>query len=401
MKDAYIYDGVRTPRGRGRSNGSLHEVRPIMLLKSLFDALKERHHLDTSLVEDCILGCVTPVGEQGANIARIGVLHAGWATTIPGFQLNHFCASGLVAINLAAQAVRAESIDLAVAGGVEAMSRVTMGSDGGVWYMDPQVSNNLGFIPQGVSADLIATLYGFSREAVDQYALTSQQRAAHASEHGHFKSLVPFKDQNGQILLDHEELIRGNTTLAELAKLNPSFEAMAKMAGFDAVALSKYPMVERINYVHHAGNSSGIVDGASLHLVGSLEIGKRLGLKPRAKIRAFASIGAEPTIMLKGPVPATQLVLKKAGMKINDIDIFEVNEAFACVPMLYSEELKVDHAKLNVNGGAIAMGHPLGATGAVLVTMAMDELERSGKGTALITLCEGGGQGTATIIERV
>jgi acetyl-CoA C-acetyltransferase len=402
MPEAYIFDAIRTPRGKGKSNGRLYEVTPIDLVATLLKEMEQRHELDTSQVDDVVLGCVTPIGDQGADIARTAVLYADWHVDVPGVQLNRFCASGLEAVNLAAMKVRSGWERLVVAGGVESMSRVPMGSDGGAWVMDPKVNNATHFVPQGISADLIASLEGFSREDVDRYALESQRRAAQARANGYFqRSIVPVRDMNGLTILDHDELIRPETTLEGLGKLSPAFQMMGEM-GFDAVALQRYPEVERINHVHTAGNSSGIVDGAALVLVGSKKAGKALGLKPRAKIRAVGLVGTEPTIMLVGPAPASKKALKQAGMKAKDIDLFEVNEAFAAVVLRFMREMGLaDAAKVNVNGGAIAMGHPLGATGAVILGTALDELERRDKETALVTLCVGGGMGIATIVERV
>lgn len=398
--EAYIYDAVRTPRGRGKQDGSLHEVQPVDLLSTVLRALEARNALDTSLVEDVVIGCVTPLAEQGGVIARSAVLHAGWQTNVPGVQLDRFCASGLEAVNTGAMQVRSGWHELVVAGGVESMSRLTMGSDGGAWFMDPRVNIESGFVPQGISADLIATLEGFSRDDVDRYAMQSQQRAAHAEQNGYFKSRIPVRDQNGLLILDREEHIRANTTLERLGNLAPAFE-MVGLMGFDAVALDRYPKLERIEHVHTAGNSSGIVDGAAALLIGSKEIGERLGLKPRARIVAGAVIGTEPTIMLTGPAPASKKALAKAGMDVGDIDLFEVNEAFAVVPMRFVREMQLDGTEnVNVNGGAIAMGHPLGATGAILLGTLLDELERNDLETGLVTLCVGGGMGIATIVER-
>jgi acetyl-CoA C-acetyltransferase len=402
MADAYIYDHVRTPRGRGKKNGSLHEVTPIRLLTQVLEALRDRNNLDTSALDDVVMGCVTPVGEQGADIARVAVLTARYAETVPGKQLNRFCASGLEAVNTAAAQVMSGQSDLVVAGGVECMSRVPMGSDGGAWAMDPQVAYDTYFIPQGISADLIATKYGLTREDVDAYAVESQRRAANAWDNCYFsRSVVPVKDQLGLTLLDRDEHMRPGTTIEDLAKLEPSFVLAGDQAGFDAVAIQKYPDVERINHVHHAGNSSGIVDGAAAVLIGTKEMGERLGLKPRARIVSFASVGSEPTIMLTGPAPASEKALRKAGMEIGDIDLFELNEAFAAVVLRYMQIFDIPHDRINVNGGAIAMGHPLGATGAMVLGTLLDELERRKLATGLVTLCVGVGMGTATIIEIV
>lgn len=399
--EAYIYDAVRTPRGRGKQDGALHEIQPVDLLSTLLRALQTRNHLDTSLVDDVVIGCVTPLAEQGGVIARAAVLHAGWETNVPGVQLDRFCASGLEAVNSAAMQVRSGWHDLVVAGGVESMSRLPIGSDGGAWFMDPRVNLESGFVPQGISADLIASIEEFSREDVDRYALQSQERAAHAEQSGYFKSRIPVLDQNGLLVLNREEHIRPNTTLERLGNLAPAFETMGMM-GFDAVALDRYPKLERIEHVHTAGNSSGIVDGAAAVLIGSKEIGDQLDTVPRARIVSAAVVGTEPTIMLTGPAPASKKALKKAGMTTRDIDLFEVNEAFAAVPMRFVRDMDLDGTEIvNVNGGAIAMGHPLGATGAILLGTVLDELERNDLETGLITLCVGGGMGIATIIERV
>jgi len=402
MQEAYVYDAIRTPRGKGKASGSLYEVTPIDLVATLMKDLEQRHNLDTSQVDDVILGCVTPIGEQGADIARTAALYADWHVDVPGVQINRFCASGLETVNTAAMKVRSGWEHLVVAGGVESMSRVPMGSDGGAWIADPKVNLKTNFVPQGVSADLIASLEGFSREDIDRFALKSQQRATAARENGRFqKSIVPVTDMNGLPILDHDELIRPSTTLDGLGNLNPAFKMMGEM-GFDAVAMQRYPEVEQINHVHTAGNSSGIVDGAALVLVGSKEKGKAMGLKPRAKIKAAALVGTEPTIMLVGPGPASKKALKQAGMTVDDIDLFEVNEAFAAVVMRFMRDMGIEgNENINVNGGAIAMGHPLGATGAMLLGTVLDELERLDLATGLITLCVGGGMGIATIIERV
>lgn len=401
MIEAYIFDAIRTPRGRGKKNGSLHEVTPISLVTGLMKAMEERNGLDTKEIEDVILGCVTPIGDQGGNIAKTAALHAGWDTSVSGFQLNRFCASGLEAINLAAAKIRSGWNDMIVAGGVESMSRVPMGMDGGPWYLDMQVNFNTHFIPQGVSADLIATVEGYSREDVDKYALRSQQRAAKAKAEGYFKnSIIPVKDINGVTILAEDEFNRPDTTLEGLGSLSPSF-AMPGEMGFDAIAIQRYPHLSAINHVHHPGNSSGIVDGAALVLIGSKEKGEAMGLKPRARIVMAAHTSTEPTIMLTGPGPASLLALKKAGMTIDDIDIVEMNEAFASAVLRLQKDINCPDEKLNVNGGAIALGHPLGATGAMILGTALDELERTGKGTGLATLCVGGGMGVTTIIERV
>lgn len=399
--DAYIFDAIRTPRGRGKKTGALHEIKPIELVVGLLNELKQRHDLDTSQVEDIILGCVTPIGDQGADIAKTAALYAGWDQKVAGMQINRFCASGLEAVNLAAMKIRSGWTDLVIAGGVESMSRVPMGSDGGAWFLDPETNSKAGFIPQGVSADLIATIEGFSRKTVDEFAVYSHQKAAFARKNGYFNaSLVPVKDKNGVKVLDYDELIREDTSLESLASLQPSFQMMGEM-GFDFVAQMRYPRVEKMNHVHHAGNSSGIVDGSALVLIGSETKGKEMGLKPRAKIIAAAVTSDEPTIMLQGPVPATRKALAQAGMTVEDIDLFEMNEAFASAVLKFQKDLKIPDHKLNVNGGAIALGHPLGATGAMLIGMMLDELERRDLKTGLVTLCVGGGMGVATIIERV
>ena len=402
MTDAYIYDAVRTPRGKGKKNGTLHEITALQLATQQLQAIRDRNELDTALVDDVVLGCVSPVGEQGADIARAAALNAGYAETASGFQVNRFCASGLEATNLAAAKVMSGEADMAIGGGVESMSRVPMGSDGGAMAVDPEIAFDHYFVPQGVSADLIASKYGYSRDDVDAYAVESQRRAGRAWKEGRFKnSVVPVKNQLGLTQLDHDEIMRPETDMQSLASLNPSFESLSAMVGLDKVAIQKYPDVEKITFVHHAGNSSGIVDGASAILIGSKEMGERLGLKPRARIKSMASIGSEPTIMLTGPAPSARKALKKAGMDPKDVDLFEMNEAFASVVLRFMEDLGVDHDQTNVNGGAIAMGHPLGATGAMILGTLLDELERTGKGTGLATLCVGGGMGTATIIERV
>ncbi|WP_151828809.1 acetyl-CoA C-acetyltransferase [Acinetobacter radioresistens] len=401
MSEAYIIDAIRTPRGKGKKDGSLYEVKPISLLTGLLNELQHRHQLDTSKVDDIVLGCVTPVGDQGADIAKTAAVAAGWNDDVAGVQINRFCASGLEAVNMAAMKVRSGWEDLVVAGGVESMSRVPMGSDGGPWALDPETNLYSGFVPQGIGADLIATLDGYTREDVDHFALHSQQKAAQAQASGYFKkSVIPVKDKAGVVILAEDEFIKPNTTAEGLAKLNPSFEMMGQM-GFDAVALQKYPEAQKIHHVHHAGNSSGIVDGAALVLIASDKAVKEQNLKPRAKILSTALVGTDPTIMLTGPAPAARKALEKAGLSIDDIDLFEVNEAFAAVVMRFIHELKVDPAKVNVNGGAIAMGHPLGATGAMILGTLLDELERQDKKRGLATLCVGGGMGIATIIERV
>ena len=401
-QDAYIFDAIRTPRGKGKKNGSLYEVAPIDLIANLLQELQQRHDLDTSQVDDIVLGCVTPIGDQGADIARTAAIYANWHVDTPGVQLNRFCASGLEAVNTAAMKIRSGWEHLVVAGGVESMSRVPMGSDGGAWVLDPKVNLQTGFVPQGIGADLIATLEGFSREDVDAFALRSQQRATHARANGYFnKSIIPVRDRNGLMVLEQDEYIRPETTMAGLGSLSPAFGMMGEM-GYDAVAIQKYPQVERIEHIHTAGNSSGIVDGAAAVLIGSKEKGAELGLTPRARIRSAALVGTEPTIMLIGPGPASHKALKLAGMSIKDIDLIEMNEAFAAVVLRFMRDMDIEGAEnVNVNGGAIALGHPLGATGAMLLGTALDELERTDQSTALITLCVGGGMGIATIIERV
>ena len=401
MTEVYVFDAVRTPRGKGKKDGSLHQATPIWLLRTLLQALQQRNQLDTSLVDDVVLGCVTPVGEQGSDIARTAVLDAGWAQSVGGVTLSRFCASGLEAVNLAAAKVMSGMEDMVVAGGVESMSRWAMGSDGGAWYMDPRVNTATGFVPQGISADLVASLERFSRQDLDAFAAESHRRAAQAQAEGRFaRSVVAVKDLNGMTWLDRDETIRPGTSVESLAKLNPSFEMMGAM-GFDSMALDKYTTVEKILHHHHAGNSSGIVDGAALMLLGSKAAGEKAGLKPRARVRMCSIIGSEPTIMLTGPTLACRKALAKAGMAASDIDLWEINEAFATVPMKTARDLGVSLDRVNVNGGAIAMGHPLGATGAIILGTALDELERTGQSTALATLCVGGGMGIATIIERV
>lgn len=400
--EAYIYDAIRTPRGKGKKDGSLHEVQPVDLLRTLFVELKARQELDTSKVDDVVLGCVTPVMEQGGNIARTAALYADWDIDVPGVQLNRFCASGLESINTAAAKVRSGWERLVVAGGVESMSRLPMGADGGAMYADPNVNNALGFVPQGIGADLIATLEGYSRADVDAFAADSQARAAFAEGEGRFASRIPVRDLNGMPILERDETIRPGTTAEVLGGLNPSFEMMGQMGGFDAVALQRYPEVEYVKHVHTAGNSSGIVDGAALVLIGDRSIGEELSLQPRAVIRSAALVGTDPTIMLTGPGPATKKALKLAGMQASDIDLFEVNEAFAAVVLRFLRDMGIDGTdRVNVNGGAIAMGHPLGATGAVLMGTLLDELERRDKATGVVTLCVGGGMGIATVVERI
>ncbi|MBP8144061.1 acetyl-CoA C-acetyltransferase [Pseudorhodoferax sp.] len=399
--DAYLYDHVRTPRGKGKKDGRLHQASPVWLLRTLLQALQQRLRLDTALVDDLVIGCVTPVGEQGADIARTAVLDAGWAQQVAGVTQSRFCASGLESVNLAAAKVASGFERLVVAGGVESMSRWPMGSDGGAWVMDPRVNAALSFVPQGISADLIATLEGFSRSELDAFAVRSHQRAAAARAAGHFaRSLVPVHDIAGLLLLDEDETIRPATTLETLARLEPSFLMMGQM-GFDATAQRRYPTVERIEHVHHAGNSSGIVDGAALMLVGSKAGGAAAGLQPRARIRAAAVIGSEPTIMLTGPTPACRKALSQAGMAAGDVDLWEINEAFATVPLKTARDLGIALERVNVNGGAIAMGHPLGATGCMLLGTLLDELERRDLSTGCVTLCVGAGMGIATVIERV
>ncbi|MCT7304606.1 MULTISPECIES: acetyl-CoA C-acetyltransferase [Ralstonia] len=400
--EAYIYDAVRTPRGKGKKDGSLHGVTPLRLAATALRAIRDRNQLDTSLVDDVVLGCVEPVGEQGACIGRVAVLSAGYAETTAGVQINRFCASGLEACNMAAAQVMAGQSDFAIGGGVESMSRVPMGASGGAWPVDPAAAIPLYFVPQGVSADTIATKWGYSRHDVDAYAAESHRRAHAASTAGWFTgSIVPVRDQNGLTILDRDEMIRPQTTVDTLAQLKPSFAELGEQYGFDAVIRQRYPELERIEHVHHAGNSSGIVDGAAAVLIGSREAGKRAGLKPRARIRSFASIGSEPSIMLTGPSCAAEKALKRAGMSAADIDLYELNEAFASVVLRFMEVLAVPHDRINVNGGAIAMGHPLGATGGMILGTLLDELERRGASTGLATLCVGAGMGTATIIERV
>lgn len=401
MTEAYIFDSLRTPRGKGKKDGALYSVKPVQLVAGLLKALQARNGLDTSQVDDIVLGCVTPVGDQGADIAKTAAMVADWDVSVAGVQLNRFCASGLEAVNLGAMKVRSGFEDLVVVGGVESMSRVPMGSDGGAWVMDPETNIHTNFVPQGIGADLIATLEGFSRADVDAFALRSQQKAARASADGSFaRSLIPVVDQNGIVLLDHDEFIRGDSTLEGLGKLKPSFEMMGQM-GFDATALRVYSHVERIDHVHTPGNSSGIVDGAALMLIGSAAKGKELGLKPRARIVATAVTSTDPTIMLTGPAPATRKALAKAGLSIDDIDLFEVNEAFASVVMKFMKDMGVSESKVNVNGGSIAMGHPLGATGCAILGTLLDELEKRQLRYGLATLCVGGGMGIATIIERI
>ena len=401
MPEAYIYDAVRTPRGKGKSDGALHEITPLALAVQMLEALRERNDLDTSLVDDVVLGCVSPVADQGADIARTAVLVANYAQTTSGIQVNRFCASGLDACNIAAAKVIAGEAQFAIGGGVESMSRVPMMSDGGAWAVDPSSALATYFAPQGIGADMIATLDGFSRQDVDAYAVQSQRRAAAAWQGGRFaRSIVPVKDQAGDVILAHDESMRPDTTMESLGALKPSFTAMGEMA-FDAVVIQRYPQVEYINHVHHAGNSSGIVDGAAAVLIGSREAGEALGLKPRARILGAASIGSEPSIMLTAPADVSGKLLKRLGMTAQDIDLYELNEAFAAVVMRMMRIMNIPEDKMNVNGGAIAMGHPLGATGAMSLGTVLDELERTDKSTALVSLCAGAGQGAATVIERV
>ena len=402
MPDAFIYDHVRTPRGRGKADGALHEVTALNLAAQALAAVKDRNKLDAEMVDDVVLGCVDPVGEAGGDIARASALVAGFGDKVPGVQINRFCASGLDAVNFAAAEVMSGQHNMTVGGGVESMSRVGIGASGGAWPVDPSIAVETYFLPQGISADLIATKYGFSRDDVDAYAVESQQRAAKSWDEGRFKnSVITVRDPNGLPILAKDEHMRPSTTMQTLAALAPSFVQMGEMAGFDAVAVQKHPDVETINHVHTPGNSSGIVDGAAAVLIGSKQAGKAAGLKPRARVKAFANIGSEPAIMLTGPIPVTEKALKRAGMTTKDIDLWELNEAFASVVLRYMQALDIPHDKINVCGGAIAMGHPLGATGAMILGTVLDELERRGKSTALITLCIGMGMGTATIIERV
>ena len=402
MTDCFIYDAIRTPRGKGKKNGSLHEVTSVELATQVLNNIKDRNDLDTSDIDDVVLGCVTPVGEQGADIARTAVLKADYDQSVAGVQINRFCASGLEATNMAAGQIMSGQSQMTIGGGVESLSRVPMGSDGGAMVADPSVAIQNYFVPQGVSADMIASKYGYSRDDVDAYSVESQNRAKAAWDENRFdKSITPVKDINGLTILDHDEFMRPETTMQSLGSLDPSFAMMGEMAGFDATINQRYPEVESVNHVHTAGNSSGIVDGAAGILLGNKEIGEKYGLKPRAKIKGFASIGSEPSIMLTGPGFVTDKLLKNLGMNKSDIDIWELNEAFAAVVLRFMEHMGVDHSDINVNGGAIAMGHPLGATGAMILGTVMDELERTNKSTALATLCVGGGMGTATVIERL
>ncbi len=403
IPEAFVYDAIRTPRGRGKASGSLHEVKPVSLVVGLIDEMRNRYpELDTNTIDDVVLGVVSPIGDQGGDIAKTAAIAAGLPDTVAGVQLNRFCASGLEAVNTAAQKVRSGMEEMVLAGGVEVMSRVPMGSDGGAWAMDPDTSYETGFVPQGIGADLIATLEGWSREDVDTFAVESQARAAKAWANGYFaRSVVPVRDRNGITVLDHDEFIRAGASLETLAGLKPSFEMMGEQGGFDAVALQRYHWVEKINHVHHAGNSSGIVDGAALTLIGTEAAGKAAGIRPRARILATALSGADPTIMLTGPAPASRKALAKAGLTVDDIDLFEINEAFAAVAMRFMRDMGISHEKTNVNGGAIAMGHPLGATGAMILGTLIDELERRELRYGLATLCVGGGMGIATIVERI
>jgi acetyl-CoA C-acetyltransferase len=402
MPDAFIYDHVRTPRGRGKPDGSLHEVTALRLAETALRAIRDRNDLDTKMVDDVVFGCVDPVGEAGGDIARAAALVADYGDHVPGVQINRFCASGLDAVNFAAAQVMAGQHDMTVGGGVESMSRVGMGASGGAWPVDPHIAIKSYFMPQGVSADLIATKYGFSRDDVDAYAVESQKRTGRSWEEGRFaRSVVPVKDVNGITLLAKDEHMRPSTDMQSLASLKPSFVQMGEMGGFDAVAIDAHPEIEAVNHVHHAGNSSGIVDGAAAVLIGTKEAGDAAGIKPRARIRAFANIGSEPAMMLTGPIDVTEKVLRRAKMTKEDIDLFEINEAFASVVLRFQQAFDLDPARVNVNGGAIAMGHPLGATGAMILGTVLDELERTGKSTALVTLCIGAGMGTATVIEGV
>ena len=403
MTDCFIYDAVRTPRGKGRKkDGALADAPPLRMAKAVLQALPERGGFDSKEIEDVIFGCVEPVGEQGANVGRMAAMLSGYDESVPGVQLNRFCSSGLEAVNIAAAKVKAGDVDLVVGGGMESMSRISMGAAGGAWSTDPELAWGTSFVPQGIGADLIATKYGYSRQDVDAFAVQSQNRAAAAWEGGYFsKSIVPVKDAVGVTMLDCDEHMRPGTTVEDLARLKPSFEMMGRNFGFDAVAIQKHPEVEQIMHVHHAGNSSGIVDGSAAVLLGSKEAGQRLGLEPRARIVMSATVGSEPCIMLTGPAPASRKALRKAGMQTSDIDLWEINEAFSSVCLLFMDEMGIDRSVTNVNGGAIAFGHPLGATGAMLLGTMLDELERRDLNTALITLCVGAGMGTSTIIERV
>ncbi|TAU51531.1 acetyl-CoA C-acetyltransferase [Rhizobium leguminosarum] len=402
MTEVFIYDHVRTPRGRGKKDGALHEVPSVRLAAKTLEAIRERNGLNTETVDDIIMGCVDPVMDAGAVIPKAAAFEAGYSTKAPGMQISRFCASGLDAVNFGAGKIAQGADDIVIAGGIESMSRVGLGMSGGAWFMDPSVNFPAYFMPQGVSADLIATKYGFSRTDVDAYAVESQKRAAHAWDKGWFdKSVIPVKDQNGLTILAKDEHMRPGTDMQALASLNPSFQMPGEMGGFEAVGIQAHPEIERIIYVHHAGNSSGIVDGASVVLLGSKAGGESMGIKPRARIKAFANIGSDPALMLTGPVDVTEKLLKRSGMSLSDIDLFELNEAFAAVVLRYMQAFDIDHDRINVNGGAIAMGHPLGATGAMILGTVLDELERRDLNTALVTLCIGAGMGTATVIERV
>lgn len=402
MTDVFIYDHVRTPRGRGKKDGSLHEVPSVRLAAKVLEAVRDRNGLDTTKVDDIVMGCVDPVMDAGSVIPKAAAFEAGYSTKAPGIQLSRFCASGLDAVNLGAAKIAQGADDIVIAGGVESMSRVGLGMSGGAWFMDPSVNFPAYFMPQGVSADLIATKYGFSRDDVDAYAVESQKRAAHAWQNGYFNdSVVPVKDINGLTILAHDEHMRPGTDMQALAQLQPSFQMPGEMGGFEAVAIQAHPEIEGINYVHHAGNSSGIVDGAAAVLLGSKEGGAILGKKPRGRIKAFANIGSDPALMLTGPVDVTEKLLARTGMTLSDIDLFELNEAFAAVVLRHMQAFDIPHDKMNVNGGAIAMGHPLGATGAMILGTVLDELERRDLNVALVTLCIGAGMGTATIVERV
>ncbi len=402
MTDVFIYDHVRTPRGRGKKDGSLHEVPSVRLAAKVLEAVRDRNGLDTGKVDDIVMGCVDPVMDAGAVIPKAAAFEAGYSTRAPGMQISRFCASGLDAVNFGAAKIAQGADDLVIAGGVESMSRIGLGMSGGSWFMDPSVNFPAYFMPQGVSADLIATKYGFSRNDVDAYAVESQKRAAHAWQNGYFKkSVIPVKDINGLVILDRDEHMRPGTDMQALAQLQPSFQMPGEMGGFEAVAIQAHPEIEGINYVHHAGNSSGIVDGAAAVLLGSKEGGAILGRKARGRIKAFANIGSDPALMLTGPVDVTEKLLARTGMQLSDIDLFELNEAFAAVVLRYCQAFDIPHDRINVNGGAIAMGHPLGATGAMILGTVLDELERRDLNTALVTLCIGAGMGTATVIERV
>ncbi|MGO9941469.1 MAG: acetyl-CoA C-acetyltransferase [Rhodoblastus sp.] len=402
MADAFIYDAVRTPRGRGKPDGALHTATTLHLASTALKAIKDRNEIKAGQIDDVVMGCVDPVGEAGGDIARMGALAAGLGNDVPGVQINRFCASGLDSVNFAAAQVMAGQHELTIGGGVESMSRVGIGASGGAWPVDPSIAVPSYFMPQGVSADLIATKYGFSRDDVDAYAVQSQQRAAKAWAEGRFaKSVTPVRDVNGLTILDRDEHMRPDASMQSLGALKPAFVMMGEQGGFDAVAIQAHPELERVDHVHHAGNSSGIVDGAAAVLIGNAEAGEKLGRKPRGKIRAFANIGSEPALMLTGPVDVTKKLFARSGLSFKDIDVIEINEAFAAVVLRYIQAFDLDPEKVNANGGAIALGHPLGATGAMIIGTALDELERTGKSLALVTLCIGAGMGTATIIERV